>query len=131
MTESKVDTTGSEEANGTEKVKVVHFEVILEYPEYMDNEDILDSFANKILDEAALITSDDVEIKTKLDVERLKSIRFDKTDLKNLIYSVAIQIFQPLEAIGKYKGNSHHLAQEISEKLADVMTVKNAAKLTD
>lgn len=131
MTESKVDTTGTEKANGTEKVKVIHFEVILEYPERMDNEDILDSFANKILDEAAVISSDDIETKTKLDVEQLKTGRFDKNDLDNLIYRVVIQILQPLEAIGKYKGNSHHLTQEICKKLAEAMIVKNAAKLTD
>lgn len=131
MTESKGKITGTENVNSIEKVKVVHFEVILEYPEDMNNEDILDSFANKILDEAAVITSDDIEIKTKLDVERLKTRRFDKTDLKNLIYSEVIQILQPLEAIEKYKGNSHHLTQEICEKLADAMVIKNAARLTD
>lgn len=123
--------TGTGKANGTEKVKVVQFDVLLEYPEDMDNEDILDSFSNKILDEAAVITSDNIEIKTKLDVEMLKSRRFDKNDLKNLIYNVVIQILQPLEAIEKYKGNSHHLTQEISEKLADAMIIRNAARLKD
>lgn len=123
--------TGIGKVNGTEKVKVIHFDVLLEYPEDMDNEDILDCFSNKILDEAAVITSDNIEIKTKLDVEMLKSRRFDKNDLKNLIYSVVIQILQPLEAIEKYKGNSHHLAQEICEKLADAMIIRNAARLKD
>lgn len=123
--------TGTGKVNGTEKVKVIHFDVILEYPENMDNEDILDCFSNKILDEAAVITSDDIETKTKLDVEMLKSRRFDKNDLKNLIYNSVVQILQPLEAIDKYKGNSHHLAQEICEKLADAMIIRNAARLKD
>lgn len=123
--------TGTGKVNGIEKVKVIHFDVLLEYPEYMNNEDILDCFNNKILDEVALITSENIEIKTKLDVEMLKSRRFDKNDLKNLIYNAVIQILQPLEAIEKYKGNSHHLAQEICEKLADAMIIRNAARLKD
>ena len=34
---------------------------------------------------------------------------FDENDLKNLIYKEVIQIVEPLESKGKYKGNSHHL----------------------
>lgn len=131
MAENKEKSIGTVKANGTEKVKVVHFDVLLEYPEDMNNEDILDCFSNKILDEAATVTSDDIEVRTKADVEMLKSRRFDKNDLKNLIYGTVIQILQPLEAIEKYKGNSHHLTQDISEKLADAMIIRNAARLTD
>lgn len=131
MVEHKGIETGTVKASETEKVKVIHFDVLLEYPENMSDEDILDMFSNKILDEAATVTSDSIEVKTKLDVETLKSRRFDKNDLKNLIYSEVIQILQPLEAIEKYKGNSHHLAQDICEKLADAMIIKNAARLTD
>lgn len=131
MVENKGKETVTGKANGTEKVKTIHFEVIFEYPEDMNNDDIFDSFANKIFYEAAVITSDDIEVKTKSDVEMLKSKRFDENDLKNLIYKTVIQILEPLEATKRYKGNSHHLTQEICEKLASAMIIKNTAKLTD
>lgn len=50
--------------------------------------------------------------------------RFDETDLKNLIYREVIQIVEPLEHEGKYRGNSHHLTQEICEKLSPVIMEK-------
>lgn len=131
MVEHKEIETVTTKASGTEKVKVIHFDVLLEYPEDMSDDDVLDMFSNKILDEAATVTSDNIEIKTKSDIEMLKSGRFDKNDLKNLIYNEVIQILQPLEAIEKYKGNSHHLAQDICEKLADAMIIRNAARLKD
>jgi len=49
---------------------------------------------------------------------------FDENDLKNLIYREVIQIVEPLETKGKYKGNSHHLTQEICEKLAPIIVKK-------
>lgn len=61
-------TKDEDKTNGTEKVKVIHFDVILEYPEDMNNEDILDSFASQIIDEASSITSDNIEIRTKSDI---------------------------------------------------------------
>lgn len=52
---------------------------------------------------------------------------FDETDLKNMLYAEIIQIVQPLEGKGKYKGNSHHLAQEIVEKVSSAIWKKNTA----
>lgn len=49
---------------------------------------------------------------------------FDENDLKNIIYREVIQIVEPLEFKGKYKGNSHHLTQEICEKLSPVIMKK-------
>jgi hypothetical protein len=45
-------------------------------------------------------------------------ISFDKTNLKNLIYKEVVQILEPLEFKGKYKGNAHHLTQDIVEKVS-------------
>lgn len=53
-------------------------------------------------------------------------LKLNKTDLENLIYKEVIQILEPLEHNGKYKGNSHHLTQDICEKLSsDIMTLIN------
>lgn len=54
--------------------------------------------------------------------------KFDKTDLKNLIYKEVIQILEPIEWKGKYKGNAHHLTQEIVEKISSVIWEKNILK---
>lgn len=54
----------------------------------------------------------------------LKVDELDETYLKNLIYRDVIQILEPLEHSEKYKGNSHHLTQEIVEKLSsDIIEV--------
>jgi hypothetical protein len=45
-------------------------------------------------------------------------ISFDKTNLKNLNYKEVVQILEPLEFKGKYKGNAHHLTQDIVEKVS-------------
>lgn len=50
--------------------------------------------------------------------------RFDETDLKNLIYQEIIKIVEPLEHKGKYRGNSHHLTQEICGKLSPAIMEK-------
>ena len=51
-------------------------------------------------------------------LEMVPKIKFTDTDLKNVIYKEVIQILEPLEGKGKYKGNAHHLTQDICEKVA-------------
>lgn len=51
-------------------------------------------------------------------------VKFDEADLKNLIYKEVVQILEPLEWKGKYKGNAHHLTQEICERLSSVIKEK-------
>lgn len=51
-------------------------------------------------------------------LEMVPKIKFTDTDLKNVIYKEVIQILEPLEFKGKYKGNAHHLTQDICEKVA-------------
>lgn len=48
----------------------------------------------------------------------IKIIEIDENTLNNLLYKDIIQVLEPLESKGKYKGNSHHLTQEIVEKLS-------------
>lgn len=51
-------------------------------------------------------------------------IKLDETNLKNVIYKEIIQILEPLESKGKYKGNAHHLAQNIVEKVSSAILEK-------
>lgn len=44
------------------KVKKIHFEVEYAYPVEMDDDIILDRFAEQILDDAARISTEDIEI---------------------------------------------------------------------
>lgn len=53
-----------------------------------------------------------------------KKGKFDETDLKNLIYKETIQIVEPLEHEGMYKGNAHHLTQKIVDKVASAIIEK-------
>lgn len=53
--------------------------------------------------------------------------RFDETDLKNIIYREVIQILEPLEGSGAIKRNTHHLTQEICERLSPVIMEKIAS----
>lgn len=51
-------------------------------------------------------------------------IKVDETSLKNVIYKEVIQILEPMESKGKYKGNAHHLTQEIAEKVSAAIMEK-------
>lgn len=44
------------------KKKKIHFDVTLYYPEHMEDDEILDLFAEQIIDEASKISSDSIEI---------------------------------------------------------------------
>lgn len=59
--------------------------------------------------------------------KRLVIEDFDEIDLKNILYREIIQIVEPLEGKGKYKGNGHHLTQEIVEKVSSAIWDKNTA----
>ncbi len=52
------------------------------------------------------------------------NIKFDDTDLRNVIYNEVIQILEPLEFKGRYRGNAHHLTQNIVEKVASAIMEK-------
>lgn len=51
-------------------------------------------------------------------------IKFDVSNLKNVIYKEIIELLEPLEGSGKYKGNAHHLTQDIVEKVASAIMEK-------
>lgn len=57
-------------------------------------------------------------------LKMVPKIRFDETNLKNVIYKEVIQILEPLEAKEKYKGNAHHLTQDIVEKVSAAIMEK-------
>ena len=46
---------------GKIKKKKIRFELLLYYPEDMDNNSILESFDRQVIDEASSISSDDIE----------------------------------------------------------------------
>jgi len=124
-----LDEDGKDGKDGKDKkVKVVRFELMVTCPEDIDDDKVLDIFAEKVLVEAATITSNDIEINSESDVRLMKS-KFEKTDLKNLIWEETIKILEPLEGIGKYKGNAHHLAQDISEKLSSALMARNVIRI--
>jgi len=50
-------------------------------------------------------------------LEMVPKIRIDESNLKNVIYKEVIKILEPLESRGKYRGNAHHLTQDIVEKV--------------
>lgn len=53
-----------------------------------------------------------------------KDSKLNEIDLENLMYKEIIQILQSLEHNEKYKGNSHHLTQDICKKLSsNIMTL--------
>ena len=43
----------------------------------------------------------------------------DENDFKNKLYDTLIRELQPLEHNGKYKGNSHHLTQRLTEQIVN------------
>lgn len=43
----------------------------------------------------------------------------DESDFKNKLYDILIRELQPLEHNGKYKGNSHHLTQRLTEQIVN------------
>ena len=51
-------------------------------------------------------------------LEMVPKMKFDESNLKNVIYKEIIQILEPLEAKEKYRGNAHHLTQDIVEKVS-------------
>jgi hypothetical protein len=57
-------------------------------------------------------------------LKMVPKIKFNETDLKNVIYKEVIQILEPLEEKGKYKGNTHHLTQDIVEKVSAAIMEK-------
>ena len=67
----------------------------------------------------------DDEIYDKIHEDLMKrmveKMRLDEVNLKNLIYKEVIQILEPLEGRGKYKGNAHHLTQDIVEKVSSAI----------
>ena len=69
---------------------------------------------------------DDVyeQIHKDLSERMVGKIKFDVSNLKNVIYKEVIQILEPLEGREKYKGNAHHLAQDIVEKVASAIMEK-------
>ncbi len=64
------------------------------------------------------------QIHKDLSERMIGKMNFDKTNLKNVIYKEVIIIVEPLEWRGKYKGNAHHLAQDIVEKVATAIMEK-------
>lgn len=64
------------------------------------------------------------KIRNDLSERMVGKINFDKTNLKNVIYKEVIQILEPLEGREKYRGNAHHLAQDIVEKVASAIMEK-------
>jgi hypothetical protein len=48
----------------------------------------------------------------------------EQNELENLIYNAIITSCEEMEAIKIYKGNSHHLAQKISSKVANELMPK-------
>jgi len=50
-----------------------------------------------------------------------KGAKLNDIELKNLIYKDVIKILEPLEH-KEYEGNSHHLTQEIVEKLSHTIS---------
>ena len=64
------------------------------------------------------------QIHKDLSERMIGKMSFDKTNLKNVIYKEVIQILEPLEGREKYKGNAHHLAQDIVEKVATAIMEK-------
>lgn len=57
-------------------------------------------------------------------LKMVPKIKLDETNLKNVIYKEVIQILEPLESKGKYKGNAHHLTQDIAEKVSAAIMEK-------
>lgn len=57
--------------------------------------------------------------------EKLVIENFEKVDLENLLYKEIIKMLEPLEWKGKYKGNSHHLTQDIVAKVSSAIWEKN------
>lgn len=57
-------------------------------------------------------------------LKMVPKIKLDETNLKNVIYKEIIQILEPLESKGKYKGNAHHLTQDIVEKVSAAIMEK-------
>lgn len=45
----------------------------------------------------------------------------DKNKISNVIYNAIIGICEDREANGSYKGNGHHLAQEITEAIVKAL----------
>ena len=43
----------------------------------------------------------------------------DENDFKNKLYDILIRELQPFEHNGKYKGNSHHLTQRLTEQIVN------------
>lgn len=43
----------------------------------------------------------------------------NENDFKNKLYDTLIRKLQPLEHNGKYKGNSHHLTQRLTEQIVN------------
>jgi glutamyl-tRNA reductase len=64
------------------------------------------------------------QIKDDLSERMIGKIKFDKENLKNVIYKEVIQILEPLEGREKYKGNAHHLTQDIVEKVTSAIMEK-------
>ncbi len=70
-------------------------------------------------------SSDDVYEKIHENlIKMVPKIKFDEMILKNLVYKEAIQILEPIEWEGSYKGNAHHLSQKIAEKVTNAIMEK-------
>ncbi len=63
------------------------------------------------------------EIRENL-MKMVPKIKFDEMDLKNLVFKEVVQILEPIEWEGSYKGNAHHLSQKIAEKVTNAIMEK-------
>lgn len=73
------------------------------------------------------MTEDEKDVYEQIHENLLKmvpKIKLDESNLKNVIYKEVIQILEPLESRGKYKGNAHHLTQDIVEKVTSAIMEK-------
>ena len=57
-------------------------------------------------------------------LKMVPKVKFNDADLKNVIYKEVIQILEPLETKGKYRGNAHHLTQDIVDKVSAAIMEK-------
>lgn len=57
-------------------------------------------------------------------LKMVPKIKIDESNLKNVIYKEVIKILEPLESKGKYRGNAHHLTQDIVEKVTSAIMEK-------
>ncbi len=57
-------------------------------------------------------------------LKMVPKIKIDESNLKNVIYKEVIRILEPLESKGEYRGNAHHLAQDIVEKVTSAIMEK-------